>query len=92
MIPLTAGGIFIVILLMRGFYDIVAPASLLFYGLALINASKYTLSDVRYLGMCEVVLGLMAAFFAGYGLIFWAMGFGVLHVFYGVSMYIKYER
>lgn len=91
-IPLSAGGIFILALLLRGNFDLVASASLLFYGLALINASKYTLTDVRYLGLSEVAIGLVACFYPGYGLIFWAIGFGVLHIFYGISMYIKYER
>ncbi|MES2397617.1 MAG: hypothetical protein V4549_16525 [Bacteroidota bacterium] len=69
-----------------------APSSLLFYGLALINASKYTLNDIRYLGICEIVLGLIASLYIGYGLLFWAAGFGVLHIVYGAVMYYKYER
>ncbi|HTB51420.1 MAG TPA: hypothetical protein VK718_01500 [Ferruginibacter sp.] len=91
-IPLAAGGIFCLALLYHGEVGLVAPATLLFYGLALINASKYTLSDIRYLGICEIILGLMAAFNIGYGLIFWALGFGVLHIFYGAMMYFKYEK
>src|SRR5690606_25226399 len=71
LIPLLAGGLFILALINRSHYDIVASASLLFYGLALINAAKYTVSDVRYLGMSEILIGLRAAFFPGYGLIFW---------------------
>ena len=70
----------------------VSSACLVFYGLALINASKYTLTDIRYLGYCEIVLGLTNMFFIGYGLYFWAMGFGVLHIFYGIIMWNKYER
>jgi general stress protein CsbA len=71
---------------------LIAPATLVFYGLALVNASKYTIRDVRYLGLCEVALGLVASFMVGYGLVFWAIGFGVLHIFYGLAMYYKYER
>lgn len=92
MIPLTAGGIFCLVLLHHRLVALIAPATLIFYGLALINASKYTLNDIRYLGITEIVLGLIASVYIGYGLIFWAVGFGVLHIVYGIVMYNKYER
>jgi len=92
MIPLITGGIFIIILIGRGYYGIVAPAFLIFYGLSLVNGSKYTLRDIKYLGIMEIILGLICAFFPGYGLIFWAAGFGVLHIMYGTIMYFKYEK
>ena len=72
--------------------ELVAPAMLVFYGLALINGSKYTFSDIRYLGFCELALGLMSSFFVSYGLLSWAIGFGVLHIVYGTLVYFKYER
>lgn len=92
MIPLLAGGIFCLSLAFYGVIGLVAPATLIFYGLALINASKYTLNDIRYLGMLEIALGLVSCFYIGYGLLFWAIGFGVLHIVYGAVMYFKYER
>lgn len=91
-IPLLAGGFLMIILLYRGYYGIVAPASLIFYGLALIGASNFTFTDVRFLGLCEIALGLIAACVPGYGLVFWALGFGVLHIVYGGVMYFKYDR
>ncbi|HKC67503.1 MAG TPA: hypothetical protein VKG26_04685 [Bacteroidia bacterium] len=91
-IPLAAGGIFCLVLLYHGLIGLIAPATLLFYGLALLNASKYTLHDIRYLGICQIVLGLIASFYIGYGLLFWAIGFGLLHILYGTVMYYKYER
>ena len=42
-IPLVAGGLFCLVLLFHGIIGLVAPATLIFYGLALINASKYKL-------------------------------------------------
>jgi hypothetical protein len=92
MIPLVTGGLFCLILLYQGGIWLIAPSTLIFYGLALINASKYTLNDIRYLGFCEIALGLMAAINIGYGLFFWAIGFGVLHIVYGAVMYFKYEK
>ena len=91
-IPLLAGGGLMLILLYRGYFGIVAPASLIFYGLALIGASNFTFTDVKFLGLCEVALGLLAACLPGYGLVFWALGFGVLHIVYGSVMYFKYDR
>ena len=92
MIPLAVGGIFSLILISRGLVGIIAPSMLIFYGLALVNASKYTLSDIRYLGFAEITLGLLAAAIAGHSLLFWAIGFGVLHIIYGTLMYYTHER
>lgn len=91
-VPLAAGGIFCIILVYHHIIYLVAPATLLFYGLGLINASKYTFREIKYLGLTEIILGLVASVFIGYGLIFWAFGFGVLHIIYGILMYMKYER
>ena len=91
-IPLVAGGIFCLALLYQEEPGLIAPAMLTFYGLALLNGSKYTLDEIRYLGLSEVVLGLIAAFFIGYGLLFWSLGFGLLHIVYGIAMYFKYDR
>lgn len=91
-IPLLTGGIFSFILLLKGFIGLVAPITLLFYGLALINASKYTLSEIRSLGILQLVLGLISTYYIGYGLLFWAVGFGILHIVYGIVMHLKYEK
>lgn len=91
-IPMLAGGLFILGMIYYNEWRFVAPACLLFYGLALVNAGKYTLSEIRYLGYCEMLLGLINMFFIGYGLYFWAAGFGIVHIFYGAIMWFKYER
>lgn len=92
MIPLAAGGIYCLILWFHGHLALIAPATLIFYGLAMINASKYTINDIRYLGIIEVAVGLIASLFIDYGLLFWAFGFGVIHIVYGVKIYFKHER
>jgi len=91
-IPLVTGGLFILAMLQHGEWRFVAPASLVFYGLALVSGSRYTLSDIRYLGFLEIGLGLISTQYIGYGLHFWAVGFGVLHIIYGFVMWWKYER
>ncbi len=90
-LPIVVGGIFILKLTDYGTFYLVAPACLLFYGLALINASKYTLVEIRYLGYAQILLGLINMAFVGYGIYFWAIGFGLLHILYGLFMWKKYE-
>jgi hypothetical protein len=91
-IPLAAGGFFAFGLLQHGGWNFIAPACLVFYGLALVNASKYTLTDIRYLGFLEIALGCINMYFPHEGLYFWTTGFGLLHIIYGLIMWWKYER
>ncbi|MEG9328052.1 hypothetical protein V6B16_08895 [Salinimicrobium catena] len=90
--PLIAGGIFCLVLVQYGLIGLIAPAMLIFYGLSLIHASKYTFGDLRSLGYANLVLGLLATQFLGYGIYFWATGFGLFHIVYGIWMYRKYDR
>jgi len=92
LIPLIAGAIFCFQLAWYGFPALVAPATLIFYGVALLNAGKYTFREVRLLGISEITLGIISSFFLGQGILFWSIGFGVLHILYGIVMYLTYER
>jgi hypothetical protein len=92
MIPLAVGGLFMLRLLQLGQYEMIAPGCLIFYGLALVNGSKYTLGEIRYLGYGQLVLGLINLWYVGWGLEMWAIGFGLLHIVYGVAMWLKYEK
>jgi hypothetical protein len=90
-LPLFTGGAFALILLQQQQYGLIAGICLVFYGLALVAASQHTYGDVKWLGMLDIVLGLMAVAIPGYGLAFWAVGFGVLHIIYGTVMHFKYD-
>lgn len=92
LIPLVTGGVFALLLLRHQVYGLIAPVTLIFYGLACVNASKHTFRDVRYLGITVILLGLIATEYSGYALEFWALGFGVCHIIYGGIMHFKYER
>ena len=91
-IPLATGGFFILALIEKESYIFVAPLTLVFYGLACVNASKYTLGTIRYLGITLILIGLASVWNLGYGLFFWALGFGVCHIVYGAWMYFKYDK
>ena len=91
-IPMVAGGLYILKLIEHGSFGLIAPGCLIFYGLALVNGSKYTLGEVRFLGYGQIILGIINLWYTGYGLYFWAAGFGVLHIVYGAIMWSKYER
>ncbi|QEC76501.1 hypothetical protein [Mucilaginibacter ginsenosidivorax] len=91
-IPLVSGGLFTFILIYRGYYGVVAPATLIFYGMALVAGSHYTYSGVKSLGIIEILLGLLCALMPGYGLRCWAIGFGLLHIIYGTVMHFKYDK
>ncbi|HMQ08474.1 MAG TPA: hypothetical protein PKC30_14330 [Saprospiraceae bacterium] len=91
-VPMIAGGILILIFLNQGLTGLLAPTSLLFYGLALINAAHFTYSELRILGFCQVFLGLAGYYFVPHAMEFWATGFGVFHITYGIYMHNKYEK
>lgn len=91
-IPMLVGGIYLWKMIQDGIFGLIAPGCLIFYGLALVNASKYTLKEIRYLGFGQIILGLVNLWYVGYGLYFWALGFGVLHIVYGIVMWWKYEK
>ncbi|SHE79184.1 hypothetical protein SAMN05444274_102409 [Mariniphaga anaerophila] len=91
-IPLFAGGVFILLFLSKGTFEFVAPGCLIFYGLALVNAAKFTHQEIFFMGLIQVALGILAALIPSAGLIMWAVGFGLIHIVYGIVMYRRYER
>lgn len=92
MVPLVVGGLLILFMIFKGLIGLLAPFSLVFYGLALFNAGRYTYQEVRVLGLTEIILGLLGSWFVEFGVLFWALGFGVAHIIYGIHMNYKYER
>lgn len=91
-IPLVAGGLLILVFLAKGLFGLIIPMTLIFYGLALANAGKFTFEEMKSLGIIQIFLGLLAAYFMEYSLLFWAFGFGLMHILYGIYMHLKYEK
>jgi hypothetical protein len=92
MIPLFTGGALILIMILKGLPGLILPFTLLFYGLTLINAGKYSYAEIKYLGIINIIFGLVAAYFIDYGLLFWAVGFGIMHIIYGLYIHLRYEK
>lgn len=92
LVPLVVGGLYCLIVLSQGKYGRTGALMLIFYGLALINASKYSIGDIKYLGFIEIILGLIAAYKPGYGFWLWSIGFGIMHIIYGTWMHLKYDE
>lgn len=92
LVPMLVGGLCLLRLISQNQYGLIAPFCLVFYGLALLNGSKYTLGEIRYLALAELALGITCLYVPGYGLLFWALGFGVLHILYGMLMWWRHER
>ncbi|MDG1913102.1 MAG: hypothetical protein P8I55_00760 [Crocinitomix sp.] len=91
MVPLAFGGLFVAALVYRGYIEIIVPATLIFYGMSLLNGSKYVHVDIKYLALCQMALGVYCAFDPAFGFYAWIIGFGILHILYGAIMYFKYD-
>ena len=91
-VPLVEGGLLILVLIAKGLIGLIAPVSLIFYGIALFNASRHTLEEVKVLGIIQIALGIISSYFVEYSLLIWALGFGVVNIIYGIYMHYKYER
>ncbi|WP_411893721.1 hypothetical protein [Winogradskyella sp. A2] len=91
LIPLVVGGLYCIIILNQGRYGQTGGLMLIFYGLALVNASKYSIGNIKYLGYIEIILGLIATLYPGYGFWLWIAGFGIMHIVYGTWMHFKYD-
>jgi hypothetical protein len=92
LVPLVAGGLLCLIFIQKGQLAMLSPLTLIFYGLALVNASKYTVDEIRNLGILQIVLGLLAAWHTDFGLLCWAIGFGILHIGYGLFIHTKHQK
>ena len=91
-IPLIAGGLLSMALVQQGHYGLTSSIMLLFYGLALVNCSHYTYPALRWLGYSELLIGIIDCFTMSHALLFWFLGFSVMHILFGVIYVIMFER
>ena len=90
--PLVVGGLMCLLFAYLDLFQFIPSFMLVFYGMALLNASKFSIDTIWYLAVLELLLGIAAAFFVDAGLWFWMIGFGILHIVYGFIIYYKYEQ
>lgn len=90
--PLVSGGLLTLMCLQKGYLDLLIPLTLIFYGIAMFNAGSITFREIKFMGLVQVLLGLLSFYFVDYGLLFWALGFGLTNMAYGIYIYLKYER
>ncbi|NMC42254.1 MAG: hypothetical protein GYA43_13955 [Bacteroidales bacterium] len=90
-VPLLAGALFILLTPGRLDGGMIAASTLVFYGLGLVNAAKFTLGEIFWLGILEIITGLVCLVMPGWVFLFWVFGFGILHIAYGLFMYFKYK-
>jgi hypothetical protein len=91
LIPLFTGGLFIIITLSRVPANVTVASTLIFYGLAVISAGKFTFGEIHWLGVLEVATGLVCLLLPEWSIFIWAVGFGVIHIFYGLFMHLRYK-
>ena len=90
--PLVVGGVMCLLFTYHHLFQFIPSFMLVFYGMALLNASKFSIDTIWYLAVLELLIGIAAAFFVDAGLWFWMIGFGILHIVYGFFIYYKYEQ
>lgn len=91
-IPLAIGGVLCILLYEKSLLPLTLPITLLFYGLALYSIQEDTVKEIKTMAYIEILLGLFAFYFSAYALFFWALGFGIIHLLYGVILWNKYDK
>jgi hypothetical protein len=72
-----------------GYFSLTTPLSLFFYGLFLLNLSRFSSIGLRYLSLAEIILAITSYFIYDKEIIFLALGFGFLPILYGIATFIK---
>ncbi len=91
-VPLVVSGLLLLYFMKNALGGLVLPVSLLGYGLALYNAGAYTFREIRVLGILQLLLGLLSLLVLPWSLGLWALGFGGLHIVFGLYLHLRYER
>ncbi len=71
--------------------NVTVASTLIFYGLAVISAGKFTFGEIHWLGVLEVVTGLICLLLPQWSVFLWAIGFGIIHIGYGLFMHLRYK-
>ena len=79
----------IIVIANQGYYSLVTPISLFFYGLFLLNLSRFSSKGLVFLSIGEVLLGVAAYMIYDKEIFFLALGFGLLPIIYGAATFLS---
>ncbi len=83
--PLAAGGVLTVVMMNEHFYQALPGMWLMLYGVAVITGGAFSVRVIPVMGICFAVFGTAALGFpAGWATAAMAIGFGGLHIFFGL--------
>ena len=89
--PIIAGVVLTALFYYRGFFEFLPCAWLTLYGTAVVTGGAYSVRIVPVVGWIFVALGAVAAFApASWGNVLMALGFGVLHIVFGLIVARRY--
>jgi hypothetical protein len=90
-LPLLTGGLFIILTITSVPVYVTVASTMIFYGLAVVSAGKFTFGEIHWLGVLEIAAGLICLLFPAGALLIWAGGFGAIHIVYGLFMHLRYK-
>jgi hypothetical protein len=90
-VPLLTGGLFIILTITRVPAYVTVASTMIFYGLAVISAGKFTFGEIHWLGVLEITAGLICLLLPARSVLLWAVGFGAIHIVYGLFMHLRYK-
>lgn len=91
-VPLLTGGLLLLAFTWLGAFSLLLPISLVFYGITLYQAGPVIYTALRILGLLNLALGFLALLLPEHAMLFWAAGFGLLHIIYGLFIHFRYEK
>ncbi len=92
LIPLLFFIIVLVIIANKGYYSSITPLLLFLYGIFLLNLSRFSSGNLKYLSIAEIILAVVAYFIYDKEILFLGLGFGIFHIFYGLFTFGKNKK
>jgi hypothetical protein len=85
--PLIAGAVLTAVLYRAGNLEVLPGLWLLLYGAAVVTGGAFSVRIVPVMGLCFMLVGAIAFCLSpGYGNLFLMLGFGCLHIGFGVAI------